>query len=274
MTMSEAMSETMSELYRGAWVVAYREVLSFVRDRTRVLASLTFPLLFLAIFGAGFSDIVGVMAGGVNLVTFMYPGIIAMAVLTSALSAGMSVVSDREAGFLREILVAPVSRAGVVLGKATGTAGVALLQALLLLAIAPFVGVRLDSGVVLKLLPIVTILALGLSCLGILIGSFVTSQQGYQTLLQLLVFPMVFLAGVFFPVDRVPLWMAILSKANPVTYGVDAIRQIFLGSGPTGAGLGVTVLGHTMTIAEEVVVIGALGIILLTGAIWAFSRQE
>src|SRR5215471_16504208 len=166
-------------------------------------------------FGERFSNVVGAMARGVNLVTFMYPGIIAMAVLTSALSAGMSVVSDREVGFLREILVAPVSRAGVVLGKAAGAAGVALLQALLLLAIAPFVGVRLDAGVVVKLVPIVTILALGLAGLGILIGAFVTSQQGYQTLLQLLVFPMVFLAGVFFPVDRAPLWMAILSKANP-----------------------------------------------------------
>ena len=265
---------TMSELYRGAWVVAYREVLGFIRNRARVLASLTFPLLFLAIFGAGFSNVVGVMARGVNLVTFMYPGIIAMAVLTSALSAGMSVVSDRESGFLREIMVAPVNRAGIVLGKAAGTAGVALLQALMLLAIAPFVGVRLDVGVVVKLVPIVTILALGLAGLGILIGAFITSQQGYQTLLQLLVFPMVFLAGVFFPVDRAPLWMAILSKANPVTYGVDAIRQIFLGSGPAGAGLGVTVLDHTMTLAEEVVMVGALGIFLLIGAMWAFGRQE
>jgi ABC-2 type transport system permease protein len=161
-----------------------------------------------------------------------------------------------------------------VIGKAAGAAGVALFQALLLLAIAPLVGVRLDVGVVVKLVPIVAILALGLAGLGILIGAFITSQQGYQTLLQLLVFPMVFLAGVFFPVDRAPLWMAILSKANPVTYGVDAIRQIFLGSGPAGAGLGVTVLGHTMTLAEEVVMVGVLGIVLLIGAVWAFGRQE
>jgi len=264
----------MSELYRGTWVVAYREVLRFVRDRAQVVASLTFPLLFLAIFGAGFSNVVGVMAEGVNLIQFMYPGIIAMAILTSALSAGISVVSDREVGFLKELLVAPVGRTGVVLGKAIGATGVALLQALLLLVVAPFVGVRLDVGIVLELLPIVAILALGLSGLGILIGAFIASQQGFQTLLQLLVFPMIFLAGVFFPVDRVPLWMEILSKANPVTYGVDAIRQVFLGSGPTGAGLGVTVLGHTMSIAEEVAVVGTLGAILLAGAIWAFGRQE
>jgi ABC-2 type transport system permease protein len=264
----------MTELYRGTWVVAYREVLRFIRDRARVLASLTFPLLFLAIFGAGFSNIIGVMGGGVNLIEFMYPGIIAMAVLTSALAAGMSVVSDREVGFLKEILVAPVSRTGVVLGKAIGATGVALLQALMLLVIAPVVGVHLNVGIVLQLVPIVAILALGLSGLGILIASFIESQQGVQLLLQVLVFPMIFLAGVFFPVDRVPLWMAVLSKVNPVTYGVDAIRQLFLGSSRGSAGLGVTVLGHAMTIGEEVAVVGVLGVIMLAGAIWAFGRQQ
>jgi ABC-2 type transport system permease protein len=88
------------------------------------------------------------------------------------------------------------------------------------------------------------------------------------------VFPMIFLAGVFFPVDSVPLWMEVASKVNPVTYGVDAIRQVFLGDGPAGAGLGVTVLGHTMTFAQELAVVGGLGVVLMTAAIWAFGRQE
>jgi ABC-2 type transport system permease protein len=90
----------------------------------------------------------------------------------------------------------------------------------------------------------------------------------------MLVFPMIFLAGVFFPVDSVPLWMEIASKANPVTYGVDAIRQIFLGSGPAGAGLGVTAFGHTMSLAEEVAMVGVLGAVLMAAAIWAFGRQD
>ena len=264
----------MSEIARGAWVVAYRDLLTFVSDRFRMLASLAFPLLFLAIFGAGFANVVGRMAGGVNLVQFMYPGIIAQMVLTTSLFGGVSIVADREAGFLREILVAPISRAGIVLGKVAGTAGVALLQTLILLGIAPLVGVPLDAGIVLRLVPIVVILSFGLSGLGIMIASFARSQQGFQLLMQMLVFPMIFLAGVFFPVDSVPLWMAVLSKVNPVTYGVDAIRQVFLGSGPAGAGLGVTVLGHTMTLAEEVMVVSVLGVILVGGAVWAFGRQE
>ena len=264
----------MTELYRGLWVVAYRDILGFLSDRFRLVASLTFPLLFLAIFGAGFSNVIGQMAGGIDIVQFMYPGIIAQVVLTTSLFAGVSIVTDREVGFLREILVAPLSRTGIVLGKAAGAASIALLQVLILLVIAPIVNVPLDVETVLLLVPTVVVLSLVLSGLGIVIGSFARSQQGFQLLMQMLVFPMIFLAGVFFPVDSVPLWMEVASKINPVTYGVDAIRQIFLGSGPAGAGLGVTVLGHTMSLVEELAVVGALAAGLVAAAIWAFTRQE
>ncbi|MPZ13047.1 MAG: ABC transporter permease subunit [Chloroflexi bacterium] len=263
----------MTETFRGLWVVAYRDLLTFIGDRFRLLASLAFPLLFLAIFGGGFSEVIGRMAGGVGLLQFMYPGIIAQMVLTTSLFGGVSVVTDRETGFLREILVAPISRAGIVLGKVVGAAVVALLQVLALLGLAPIVGVPLDVELVVRLLPVVVLLSVALSGLGILIASFAPSQQGFQLLMQMLVFPMIFLAGVFFPVDRVPLWMEILSKLNPVTYGVDAVRQVFLGSGPAAAGLGVTVLGHTMTLVEEVALIGALGLVLVAAAVRSFGRQ-
>lgn len=264
----------MIEVYRGAWVVAYRELLRFLRDRSRMAASIIFPLLFLAIFGAGFTNIVGVMTAGIDLMQFMYPGLIAMAVVTGALAAGISVASDREDGFLREILVAPLSRTGIILGKAVGAAAVGLTQTLLLLAVGPLVGVDLSLSVITRLVPIAVVLSLGVSGLGILVSSYVRSQQGVQMMIQLLVFPLVFLAGVFFPVDSVPIWMAILSKANPVTYGVDAIRQVMLGSELASAGLGVTVFRHTMTIGQEVLVVGALGSVLLAGAARRFGRSE
>ena len=264
----------MIEVYRGAWVVAYREVLRFVRDRSRVAASIIFPLLFLAIFGAGFTNIVGVMTGGIDLIQFMYPGLIAMAVVTGALAAGISVATDREDGFLREILVAPLSRTGIILGKSVGAAAVGLTQTVLLLAVGPLLGVDLSFSVIIRLVPIAVILSLAVSGLGILISSYVRSQHGVQMMIQLLVFPLVFLAGVFFPVDSVPVWMEILSKANPVTYGVDAIRQVMLGSDLASAGLGVTVFGHTMAITEEVLVVGALGSILFAAAAWKFTRTE
>lgn len=243
-------------------------------DRTRIAASLVFPILFLVIFGAGFGGIVGQMAGNVDLLEFMYPGIVAQAVLITSLFAGVSVVSDRESGFLREILVAPISRTGIVLGKAIGAAGVAALQVGMLLVLAPFVGVRLDAAIVLQLAPIVLVLSFVLSGIGILIASFAPTQQGFQLLMQMLVFPMIFLAGVFFPVDSVPTWMQVLSKINPATYGVDAIRQVFLGPGPAGAGLGVSVFDHTMSLIEETALVAGLGILSLGAAAWRFGRQE
>lgn len=261
----------MAEIWRGTWVVAYRELLRYVNERSRIASSLAFPLLFLVIFGAGFGNVIGSLAPGVDFIQFMYPGIVAMTVLTSSLFAGVSVVWDREFGFLREILVAPIGRAGIVLGKAIGATLTGLLQVVLMLALAPLLGVALSPQLVLELVPIVVILALGLSGLGILIASFMTSQQGFQLLMQLLIFPLIFLAGVFFPVNDAPSWLEVVSKLNPLTYGVDAIRQVFLG---TNATLGVTVLGHTMTVVEEVLVVGALGAILLGAAVVAFTRQE
>src|SRR5918999_489618 len=130
--------------FRGLWVVAYRDLLNYLSDRFRLMASLTFPLLFLAIFGGGFSEVVGQMAGGVGVVEFMYPGILAQAVLTSALFGGVSVVTDRQSGFLRELLVAPLSRTSIVLGKVAGASVIGLIQVLLLLVVAPIVGVTVE----------------------------------------------------------------------------------------------------------------------------------
>jgi ABC-2 type transport system permease protein len=261
----------MAEIWRGTWVVAYRELLRFVNERSRIISTFAFPLAFLVIFGAGFGRVIGSLAPGVDFMQFIYPGIVAMTVLTSSLFAGASVVWDREFGFLKEILVAPIARTGIVLGKALGATLNALLQVGVMLLLAPVVGVSLSPAIVLGLVPIVVLLAMGLAGLGLLIASFMTSQQGFQLILQLLVFPLIFLAGVFFPVNQVPLWLEIISKLNPLTYGVDAIRQVFLGSQPN---LGVTVLGHTMTLFQEVLLIGGLSALLLAAATLAFSRQE
>ena len=263
----------MSEIWRGTWVVAYRELLRFVNERSRLIGSFAQPLIFLVIFGAGFGNMIGSLAPGVDFIQFMYPGIIAMGVLTTSLFAGVSVVWDREFGFLRELLVAPLGRTGIVLGKAVGACVVAVLQVSLMLIIAPIVGLSLDFAMVARLIPIVFVLSIALSGLGILVASFMRSQQGFQLLIQLLIFPLIFLAGVFFPVNQAPGWLQVLSKFNPLTYGVDAIRQVFLGD-QAAAALGVTVFGHIMTGAEEVALMAAFAVILLGSAVWAFRRQE
>ncbi len=263
-----------SETLRGTWVVAYREILRFVTERSRIVGSLMMPLLLLIVFGAGFTNVIGGMAPGVDYIQFMYPGIIAITVLTTSLFAGISVVWDREYGFLREILVAPISRTGIVLGKAFGATLQATLQVGLMLLLAPLLGVTLDLGIILGLIPMIVILSLGLAGLGIMMASFMRSQQGFQTLMQVIIFPLIFLAGVFFPVNQVPVWMEVVSKVNPLTYGVDAVRQVFLGAQVGAASLGVTIGGHTMTLLQDVLVVGAMSTLLLGGAIWAFNRQE
>jgi ABC-2 type transport system permease protein len=262
----------MTEIWRGTWVVSYRELLRFVNERSRMVGSFAQPLIFLVIFGAGFGNLIGQVAPGVNFIEFMYPGIIAMGVLTTSLFAGVSVVWDREFGFLRELLVAPLGRTGIVFGKAVGAAAVALLQVGLMLLITPIVGVEIDVGTILLLVPISFILSIALSGLGLTVASFMRSQQGFQLLIQLLIFPLIFLAGVFFPINQAPDWLQVISKFNPLTYGVDAIRQVFLGT--TDPRVGVTVLGHTMTLAEEVLLITGFALVLITVAAWAFNRQE
>jgi ABC-2 type transport system permease protein len=273
----------MEDVFRGIWVVAYRELLRFVSERTRMFSSFAQPVLFLIIFGAGFNRIIGAMTPGVNFIQFMYPGIIAMTVLMSSIMSGVSVVWDREFGFLREILVAPLGRSGIILGKAAGGAAVAIVQGIVMLVLAPFLGVSLSPIMVLELILILILISISLSGLGLLIASRMRSQQGFMIIVQIIIMPLIFLSGVFFPVNNVPAWLAVISKINPLTYGVDAIRQLFLGEkiaamsgamGPGNYAIGVTVFGHTMTMLEDMLVVVICGVVLLSLAAWSFSKQE
>ncbi len=260
----------MAIVFRIIWVIAYRELVRFVQDRPRMFSSFSMPIIFLLIFGAGFGRLIGQMMPGVDYIQFMYPGILAMTVLMTSVMSGVSIVWDREFGFLKEVLVSPLSRSGVLVGKAVGAAIIAIVQGAIMLVLAPIVNVPITLGTVLALLPLLLILSLSLSGLGLLIGARMRSQQGFQIVMQLVIFPMMFLSGIFFPVSGVATWLGVLSKLNPVTYGIDAIRQVFLGTEVAG----VTVFGHTMGIVDSAIVVAMVGAVLLTTAIWVFNRQE
>jgi ABC-2 type transport system permease protein len=260
----------MAIVFRTIWVIAYRELLRFVQDRPRMFSSFSMPIIFLIIFGAGFGRLIGQMMPGVDYIQFMYPGILAMTVLMTSVMSGVSIVWDREFGFLKEVLVSPLSRSGVLVGKAVGAATIAIIQGAIMLVLAPIVNVPINLGTVLALLPLLLILSLALSGLGLLIGARMRSQQGFQIVMQLVIFPMMFLSGIFFPVSGVATWLEVLSKLNPVTYGIDAIRQVFLGTEVAG----VTVFGHTMGIVDSAIVVAMAGVVFLTTAIWAFNKQE
>jgi ABC-2 type transport system permease protein len=263
------------EQLRGIWVIAYRDLIRFIQEKTRLISTFAMPILFLVIFGAGFSNVIGQLSPGIDFMQFIYPGIIAMTVLMNALMSGLSIVWDREFGFLREVLVAPLSRSSIVLGKVLGSSIISLAQAIILLVLAPFIKVELSLILILKLIPVLIIISIAISGLGILIASRMRSQQGFQLTMQIVIMPMTFLSGVFFPVNNVATWLSVLSKVNPLTYGVDAVRQIFLGVTTTPVqALGVTVFGHTMGVLDDTLVVAGLGAILLVLAILAFSKQD
>ncbi len=260
----------MANFFRSIWVIAYRELLRFLQDRPRMISSFSMPLVFLVIFGAGFSRLIGQMMPGVDYIQFMYPGILAMPILMTSVMSGVSIVWDREFGFMKEVLVSPLNRSGVLAGKAVGAGIIAILQGTIMLAVAPILNVPIGPRTVLALIPLLLLLSFSLSALGLMIGARMRSQQGFQLLMQLVIFPMLFLSGIFFPVAQVARWLEILSKLNPVTYGIDAIRQAFLGAEVAG----ITVFGHTMAIVDSAIVVGLVGAVFLSGAVRAFNKQE
>jgi len=258
---------------RGVYTIWYRDILRFWHDKMRMVGSLIFPLLFLGVFGSGFSTRMGFLAPGVNFTQFMFPGIIGMTVLMSSFMAGVSVVWDREFGFLKEVLVAPISRASVAAGKTLGAATVALLQGIVVLLFAPLVDISLSIWTVLALLPLMFLLAASIGSLGVLLATRIRSMEAFQAVMQMLMFPMMFLSGVFFPMQGLPAWMNILVKVNPATYGIAPIRQVVLGALPDSP-FSINLLGHDMSLWDNVIVLAVFGTVMILLAMWSFSAEE
>ncbi|MGD8732288.1 MAG: ABC transporter permease, partial [Anaerolineales bacterium] len=205
---------------KGIYTIWLRDVLRFVRDRSRILASLGQPLLFLFVFGGGLSPAMSELGGGsIDFEQFMFPGILAMAVLFTSIFSAVSIVWDREFGFLKEVMVAPVSRVSVALGKVAGGSTVALFQGVLVMVFAPFLGIRLTLEQLIYLIGLMLLLAGMMTSLGILIAARQKTMEGFHMIMNFIMLPMFFLSGAFFPLNGVPLWMEWLSRINPVTYG-------------------------------------------------------
>ncbi len=258
---------------RGVYTIWYRDLLRFWHDKLRMAGSITFPLIFLFVFGSGLSARMDFLGSGINFTQFIFPGIVGMSVLMSSFMAGMSVVWDREFGFLKEVLVAPISRASVAVGKTLGAATVALLQGMLILLFAPLIGVSLSLWTVLATLPLMFLLAVSMGSLGILLATRIRSMEAFQAVMQMLMFPMMFLSGVFFPVQGLPAWMNVLVKINPATYGIAPIRQVMLGTLPDSP-FSISLLGHTMSLWDNVTVMAAFGVAMILLSMWSFGNQE
>jgi ABC-2 type transport system permease protein len=248
-----------------------REIIRYWRDKTRIVSSFFQPLMFLVIFGAGLASTLTQGNFGVDFVKFMYPGIIAMSVMGTAFFSTVSTVWDREFGFLKEILVAPISRTSISIGKALGATTIASLQGLILLIIAPFIGVQLHILAVLQLFGLMILLSFAISGIGLLIASLMKTTETFGLVMQVLIFPMFFLSGAFFPLTNVPGWMTIISRINPLTYGVDVMRRTILTSEVTQQTLDRLVI---YPITVNVLFLIGFSIVMISAAVLAFNRKE
>ena len=257
---------------RGAYTIWYRDVVRFKRDRVRMFSSLGMPVVYLFVFGSGLSPAMAEMGGGrIDFKQFMFPGVLTMTVLFTSVFSAVSIVWDREFGFLKEVMVARVSRVAVALGKVAGGSTVALFQGLIVLFLAPVLGVDLSVSQIVTLIGLMILLAIMMTALGILIAARQKSMEGFHMLMNFVLLPMFFLSGAFFPLRGVPIWMEVLSKLDPVTYGVDPLRQVSLRA------LVPPDLMHTIALnplAYNVIIMVSFAILFLIPAVWLFGRQK
>jgi ABC-2 type transport system permease protein len=265
---------------RAAAVVWQREMIRFVKDRSRILSSLAQPLLFLFVLGSGLGSLLGQGSGTVAFTTFLFPGVMAISVLFTAAFAGISIVWDREFGFLREMLVAPVSTASILLGKALGGATVATLQCLVLLALAGLVGVPYDPLMLLTMIGLIFLMGFMITALGLLLAARVRQVQSAMPLVQLVITPLMFLSGALFPLSGLPTWLTVLTHINPMTYAVEPLRSVVFDhldvDAATRARFDPGIVWGSWPVPVGVQILMTVGfcVLLLGLAVWRFRRTE
>lgn len=243
------------------YILWLRELKRYVRSRAQIIASLGNPLLYLLVLGFGLGPVFQ-RAGNGNYFQFVAPGVIGMAVLFSSIFSGLGLLWDRQFGFLKETLVAPVSRLQIMIGRTLGGATVAVLQGLLICVVCVVAGFR-PAG--LASVPIalgfMVLIALLFAALGVAIGSSLQDMQGFQLIMNFLVMPIYFLSGALFPLTGLPKVLSYITKVDPLSYGIDGMRSVLLGSSAFDARLDFAVLA----------IVGA--VLLVVGA-WRFSKIE
>ncbi|MDX6728841.1 MAG: type transport system permease protein [Baekduia sp.] len=268
-----------SEL-RAMKIVWRRELIRFAGDRMRIVTSLVQPLLFLFVLGSGLQTLSSAGTHGVDLKTFIYPGILCISVLFTAMFSAASIVWDREFGFLREMMVAPVRRSSIVIGKCLGGATVASFQGVIVLAMAGAVHVPYDPVLILGVFVLQLLLAFTITAFGVMVAVRIKQMQSFMGVMQMIVMPMFFLSGALYPVSGLPGWLAVLNRLDPLTYAVDPMRRLVFSHLDISAAArrtldpGVTWWGWHLPALLEAGVIVVLGLVMLAIAIWEFSATD
>jgi ABC-2 type transport system permease protein len=268
-----------SEL-RAIRIVWRRELIRFRADKLRMITSLIQPLLFLFVLGAGLQSLARAGTHGVALKTFIYPGILCISVMFTAMFSAASIVWDREFGFLREMMVAPVRRSSIVIGKCLGGATVAGFQGLIIICLAGLVHVPYAPLLLLGIFALQLLLAFAITAFGVMIAVRIKQMQSFMGVMQMIVMPMFFISGALFPVAGLPAWLGVLNRLDPLTYAVDPMRRLVFAHltisplARRALDSGVTWWGWRVPGLLEAGVIAILGLVMLAIAIWEFSATE
>ena len=265
---------------RAVRTVCWRDLIRFRNDRMSIMAWLMQPLLFLFVLGPGLQSLSAASTDGVDLVTFIFPGTVCMALVFSAIFSAASLVWDRELGFMRELMVAPVRRSSIIMGKCLGGASIAASQGVIVLALAGLVDVPYDPVLLLGSFGLILLIAFTITAFGVMVAVSIKQARTFTSVVQMFVFPMIFLSGAMYPVSDLPTWLGVLNRLNPLTYAVDAMRRLMFDrldisdAARHTLAPGVTWWGWQVPTLVEVGIVLALGLAMLAVAIIRFTRTE
>jgi len=227
-----------------------------------LISSVITPILWLVIFGGGLGLSISA-ATGLNYTQFLLPGIIAQTLLFTAIFLGISVIWDRQFGFMKEILVAPISRVSIFAGKMFGVGTAAIIQGIIVIILGYLIGVPLSLYAVSMAVPLMIIITIGLTCIGLVIASLMTSLESFGTIVTFVNMPMFFLSGALFPVTNLPAWIRWTFYINPLTYGVDALRGVMISG------------WHTLLPLEyDILIICAFDVVMVVIGTYLFSKRQ
>lgn len=249
-----------------------REIVRFVRQRSRVVGALVQPLLFWVLLGSGFRASFRAPGtpegGGMSYAEYFYPGIIALVLLFTAIFSTISTVQDRNEGFLQGVLVAPAPRSSIVLGQALGGTTLALVEGLLLLLLAPLAGIPLTVQSVVLSLAVMALLSFGMTSLGLAIAWRMESVQGFHAIMNLFLMPLWLLSGAIFPAGGAPVWLGWVMRVNPMTYGVAALRRSMYWGDPAGAA------SPLPSFSTSLIVTILFSILIFLTTVWIATRRS
>jgi ABC-2 type transport system permease protein len=243
----------------AVYMIWIRDLIRHFRDKSRLLGSISRPILWLLIMGSGLRG--SFSLHGVSYIHFIFPGIIVMNLIFAAMQSTITIIWDREFGFLKEILVAPISRTSIVLGKTLSGSTIAFLEGMFVLVFAPFIQVNISLVSLLLLLPTMFFIAFACTALGLTIAARMTSFEGFGVISNFVIMPMFFLSGAMFPLNNLPVLINYFTLINPMTYGVDLLRSITLGI-------------RNFPVVMDIAFLGGFALLMLSISVYEFNKKD